>query len=176
MEARVRPATTGDLFWLRVLLGQMVEELGDAYPILTPKALELTTGELAARLGSNDPTLVCYVAEHEQVVGGFVLGNLCTRPSVPQHFLFVPFIYVIPTWRDTSVGRMLSAYCAEEAQKRGAQAVEFLCRPDDRQWFDRGWPVVAMVHALPVEAALASIVPRRPANGHGLRDDHAEEG
>lgn len=172
MEAIIRPATTADLFWLRLLLGEITDEIGgDAYPIVTPRHLEAITASWAARLGGNDPTFLALVAEHDKVVGGFVIADLGTRMAAPSPFLFVPYLYVVPLWRESAVGRMLSAFVIEEGQKRGAKAVEFFSRPDDPQWTNRGWPVAAVIHALPVEAALASIVPTRTPNGHGHLDD-----
>lgn len=169
MDARIRPATIADLFWLRLLLGQLVEEAGaTAYPQTSPIDLEATTAALAARLGAEDSTLLAYVAENEAVIGGFMLGDLLSRVGEPRHFASITYAYVVPGWRAFGVGRAISRAVADAAKNAGAEAIEFLSRPGDEQWIGRGWPVVARVHALPIDAARASVVSSKASNGHHI--------
>jgi GNAT superfamily N-acetyltransferase len=167
MEARIRPATTGDLFWLRLLLGKMHEGV-EVYPAMTTQDLEAQTAVLASRLGSGDPSLLCYVAESEDVVGGFVLGDLMTRMGQPRCYLFVSYLYVNPAWRASGVGRGLSLAIINAGRDNGAEALEFTEQAGDTQWFGRGWPAVATVYSLPMDAAHASVVPtsQERVNGH----------
>lgn len=171
MDARIRPATMGDLFWLRLLLGQLVKEEGEtAYPHTRTQDLEAMLAVLASRLASEDPMLLCFVAENEKVCVGFVLGDLATRIGEPGQYAQITYLYVVPGWRENAVGRALSTAVISRAKDAGAQALEFLSRPGDQQWHLRGWPIVALVHSLPIDAALASVVPTKVANGH---TDHA---
>jgi len=168
MEARIRPATIADLFWLRLLLGQLMESMPEAYPSPSHKDLETQTAVLAQRLGAGDPSLLCYVAEADEVCVGFVLGDLLTRIGAPRSYLFVSFFYVIPSWRGAGVGRALSTAIIKEAKECGVEALEFIEQVGDTQWGARGWPVVGIVHSLPLDAAHATVVPvhgDRP-NGH----------
>lgn len=171
MDARIRPATTADLFWLRMLLGQLMDGMPDAYPSPTREDLEAQTAVLAARLGSGDPRFLCYVAEHEEVLVGFVMGDLCTRIGRPRNFLFVSFFYVVPGWRESGIGRALSRGIIEAAKANGVEALEFMSQAGDAQWFLRGWPAVAAVCSLPIDQALASVVPTKVANGHHEHDE-----
>jgi GNAT superfamily N-acetyltransferase len=167
MDARIRPATTADLFWLRLLLGQLVEATA-AYPIITPRDLEAQTAMLASRLAAQDPTFLCYVAEHEEAIGGFVWGDMLSRTGEPRLYLFVSFFYVVPGWRGEGVGRALSNSIIDAARVKGAQALEFVEQAGDTQWQARGWPIVGIVHSLPIDAAHASVVPTHTdvPNGH----------
>lgn len=157
MDARIRPATIGDLFWLRLLVGQLFEEMPEAYPSPESKDLETQTAILAARLGSEDPSLLCYVAEQESVVVGFMLGDFLTRVGRPRSYLFLSFFYVVPGQRGHGVGRALSASMLNVAMERGVEVCEFVAQAGDKQWRKRGWATVGIVHALPVEAAAASL-------------------
>lgn len=168
MPARIVPATIADLFWLRMLLGQLVVEHGAlAYPQTGPEDLEGYTATLASRLSADDPTLLCFVAEQDDAVVGFVLGNLLSRRGTPPTYCFVEYLYVAPKARVDGTGRALSGALISAARDRGAAAIEFLGTPADAQWMGRGWLPVALLYALPVNQALASLVPTRYANGHG---------
>lgn len=163
----VRPAQLGDLFWLRLLLGQLIQEEGKyAYPQTTPRDLESLTAGLAARLASADPSLLCFVAEQEEVCVGFVLGDMLTRIGEPRCYASIIYLYMVPGWRLQGTGQDISRAVITEAKARGAEALEFLTRPGDSQWAARGWPTVATVCALPIDAALASVVSSRVPNGH----------
>lgn len=166
MDARIRPATSADLFWLRMLLGQLMDSLPEAYPSPTREDLEAQTAVLAARLGSGDPRFLCYVAEHEEVLVGFVMGDLCNRIGRPRNFLFVSFFYVVPSFRESGIGRALSQGILEAGKANGVDACEFMSQKGDAQWFLRGWEPVAAVCSLPIDQALASVVPTKLSNGH----------
>jgi len=154
---RVRPAVLADLFWLRLLLGQLFEEMPAAYPSPTIKDLEAQTAVLAARLGSGDPNLLCYVAEHESVIVGFMLGDFLTRIGRPRSYLFLSFFYVVPSFRGKGVGRALSENMLRVARDGDTEVCEFVAQAGDKQWRKRGWATVGIVHSLPVDAAAASL-------------------
>lgn len=171
MPARIRPATMADLFWLRLLLGQLMDSMPNAYPSPTKQDLEAQTAVLASRLGSGDPSLLCYVAEQEEVICGFVMGDLLTRIGRPNSYLFVSFFYVVPGQREHGVGRALSTAIIEAAHSAGVEALEFIEQAGDNQWVARGWPTVGVIHSLPIDAALASVVSTKKSNGHAEVDD-----
>ncbi len=164
---QIRPATTQDLFWLRLLLGQLVEEV-NPYPTITARDLEAQTAILASRLATNDPAFLCYVAEEDNVVGGFVWGDRMFRTGEPRNYLFVSFFYVVPAWRGKGIGRVLSTTIIQAAQESGCTALEFIEQAGDTQWINRGWPIIGIIHALPIDAAHATVVPTREdrPNGH----------
>lgn len=174
MPARIRPATTADLFWLRLLLGQLMDATPDAYPSLDLVGLEAYTAVLAARLSSRDPTLLCYVAEDGDVICGFLSGNQMVRIGHPTTYCFPDFFYVAPAYRHQGIGRALSTALIDDARQRGMTMIEFVGQPGDGQWAQRGWSVVGIVYALPIDAAHASVVPRGVPNGaidvHGHQD------
>lgn len=163
---RIRPATIADLFWLRMLLGQLFEEMPAAYPSPSAKDLEAQTAIIAARLASEDPSLVCYVAEHESIVVGFMLGDCLTRVARPHNYLFLSFFYVVPGYRGQGVGRALSEGMLRAAIERGVEVCEFVAQAGDKQWRKRGWATVGIVHALPVNAAAASLAVADQPNGN----------
>lgn len=157
MDARIRPATTADLFWLRLLMGQLFEEMPAAYPSPDLKDLETQTGILASRLGGNDPMLSCLVAEVDQVIVGFLMGDYLYRVARPRNYVFVTMFYVVPGWRSQGVGRALSESFLKAALQVGAEVCEFVAQAGDKQWRQRGWATVGVVHALPVDAGRASV-------------------
>lgn len=165
MEAVVRPAEIGDLFWLRMLLGQLFAEMPAAYPSPDQKDFETQTALLAARLGSNDPTLVCYVAEHDNVVVGFMQGDILHRPARPHIYLFLNFFYVVPGFRGQGIGRTISTHMLHDSVEAGVEVCEFVAQAGDKQWRQRGWATVGVVHSLPVHAAAASLAVADQPNG-----------
>ena len=168
MESRIRPATIADLFWLRLLLGQLMESMPEAYPSPTREDLEAQTAMLASRLGAGDPSLLCYVAESDEVVNGFVLGDMLARIGRPHTYLFVSFFFVTPAVRGQGVGRALSTAVINEARVKGAEVVEFIGQAGDKQWRKRGWATVGVVHALPLDAATATLGYTKQPNGGDL--------
>lgn len=166
MDAVVRPAEIGDLFWLRMLLGQLFAEMPAAYPSPDQKDFETQTALLAARLGSNDPNLICCVAEHEKVIVGFMLGDILYRPARPHKYLFLNFFYVVPGFRSTGVGRAISTHMLHQvAEAGGVEVCEFVAQAGDKQWRKRGWATVGIVHSLPTYAAAASLAAADHPNG-----------
>lgn len=165
MPTVVRPAEIGDLFWLRMLLGQLFAEMPAAYPSPDTKDFETQTALLAARLGSHDPNLVCYIAEHEKVVVGFMQGDILHRPARPHTYLFLNFFYVVPGFRGSGVGRAISNHMLQQAVEAGVEVCEFVAQAGDKQWRRRGWATVGIVHSLPVHAAAASLAVADAPNG-----------
>ena len=157
MDTRIRPATLADLFWLRLLLGQLFEEMPAAYPSPSSRDLEAQTAILASRLASEDPAMICYVAEHEKVIVGFMLGDVLNRIARPHCYFFLSFFYVVPPARCQGVGRRLSTSMLQAAMQRGAEVCEFVAQAGDKQWRHRGWATVGIVHALPTDAAGATL-------------------
>lgn len=173
METRIRPATIGDLFWLRLLLGQVIATRPEAYPTPTKNDLETQTAVLASRLGADDPSLLCFLAEQDEVCCGFVLGDLYTRMGHPHVYAFISFLYVVPGMQGHGIGQALSTAVIKEAKELGAEALEFTSQLGDGQWTLRGWPTVATIHSLPIDGALASVASTKVSNGHGVEHDDA---
>lgn len=164
---RIRPATLPDLIWLRLLYAQMQAEKPLPYPdYREPTSLEAFTASLAQRLES-DPRLLVWVAEEGPVVGGFILTEVVDRPvGAPHRYGVCYWLYVVPQWRGTGVGRQLSAAALLAARDRGCESIEIAAAPGDDQWLRRGWTPVAVTLALPLDGVAASLVPTRLPNGH----------
>lgn len=168
-NVRIRPATSADLFWLRLLIGALMESKPDVYPSMTARDLETQTALLASKLGSEEPSFLCYVAESDATIGGFVLGDVCTRVGEPRHYLFVNFFFVTPAWQGQGIGRALSTAILNAAKASGATHIEFIEQRDDAQWVMRGWPTVGTVHGLDLDSALATVVSTQAENGHATQ-------
>jgi GNAT superfamily N-acetyltransferase len=166
MPFSIRPATIADLFWLRVLYQQVIEEQAALYPVHDAQEFTHFTATIAARLGV-DPNFHCYVAEDGPILVGFVMGEITFRPIGRPHRVGVcHWLYTIPARRGEGIGRALSLAIAQPAIQAGAEVIEVIAKPGDMQWIHRGWVPVSITHALPLSQAILASTPTTPPNGH----------
>lgn len=165
MESAIRRATLDDLWALRTMWQQMVDEQHVTYPaplrtdpdVITRYFAEGLAGEPFARL------IVPVVTVADRLVG-FASGEVLTRPTgSPVHYGFLTWVWVEPPHRGLGLGRQLLRMVAETFAKiptlTHAQLVAY---PGNDAWTSRGWTPCTIEHQIRLDDWLA----RLTGNGH----------
>ena len=169
----VRTAGPRDVSELARMLERLLIEhqqaFPETYPRLDPHAAAAHFGaEWYRRLGV-DPTCIVWLAA-DRDVRGFLAGEVWTRPvGEPPSAFYVEWIYVMPEYRNSGIGRALFRdgvlpYC----RRHGIPVVEGRTVPGDTQWQRRGFATVAQSIMRGVDA-LTLDVAERPGDTDGAR-------
>lgn len=169
----IRPARLPDLFGLRLLYSEIVTHQALPYPRFdSVEDLTAFTVMVASRLDPADPRFICFVAETDDGLVGFVLGEVCERlVGHPRRFGLCHWLYVTPAHQGSGVGRALTVAAVMDGIAKGVEAVELSAKPGDDQWARRGWLPISTAYALPISAVESTIAPTTAVAGEPAHEE-----